>query len=82
MFKSRNKIKYRRICGEEKSAVRTEIASCFEKFETIAAEYDRSDIFNFDETALFVKMVSNYSYVVSEDDRKGSKADKTRMTLG
>ena len=82
MFKLRNKVAYKRIFGEEKSVAKDQIYDWFKEFNIIRKEYDDNDIFNFDETAIFVKMPGNYSYVMPNDTRKGSKLDKTRLTIG
>ena len=82
MFKKGNKIAYKRIFSEEKSAITSELSSWITKFELICADYDKAVIFNFDETAIFVKQPSNFSYVAASDSRKGAKVDETRLTLG
>ena len=69
-FKSRNKIIYRKIFGESKSADKSKIAEGFAIFNEIKKNFAEEDIFNFDETSLFMKAQNYHSYMFSDDDRK------------
>ena len=81
-FKKRNKVLYRKIFGESKSADKSQLSDWFTIFENISKNYSEDDIFNFDETSLFMKAQNSHSYLFENDDRKGVKVDKTRITVG
>ena len=51
------------------------------KFSIVRKDYTDNCIYNLDETALYIKGGSQYSYNSKDLDRKNTKQDKTRITL-
>ncbi len=47
----------------------------------MASQYRKEDIFNIDETALYIKYIGNKSYTLNKNDNKGIKINKIRMTV-
>ncbi len=58
-----NKIIYRKLYGEAKSAMITDFDEFIENYKLVLKEYDICDIFNFDETYLYIKNLGTRSYV-------------------
>ena len=44
-------------------------------------EYSPDDIYNADETGLFYKLQPNYSQVFKDEDVRGDKCSKSRITV-
>ncbi|KAG0425582.1 Tigger transposable element-derived protein 6, partial [Dictyocoela muelleri] len=81
-FKERHNVSFKTLCGEAKSAVTDQIIDFFEEYEFIKQEYEEQDIFNLDETGLYIKKFRKRSYIVrGDDDRKTVKTDKTRINI-
>jgi hypothetical protein len=82
MFKKRNTVIYKRIYGESKSADMSKIKEFFVEYNILKDKYNPEDIFNVDETSLYIKNYGRASYILKDnDDLKGTKVDKTRITL-
>ncbi|KAF9763707.1 Tigger transposable element-derived protein 4, partial [Nosema granulosis] len=81
-FKKRNNVVWRTLYGESRSADMNNILEWFQVYNLYKSEYEAKDIFNLDETGLFIKNFGNKSYVIKDvDDRKNIKLNKTRVTL-
>ena len=81
-FKQRKKLAYKKIHGESKSADRSKIPEWFLEFNKLREEYSDHNIYNFDETVVYIKTPSTRSYVLKDDKCKGIKEEKSRITVG
>ncbi|CAF4043586.1 unnamed protein product [Rotaria sordida] len=80
-FKSRHNISYRAICGESASVNPVTTNEWKSRLPLIIDGYDRSNIFNADETSLFFKALPEKSFVLNKEDCKGGKRSKERFTI-
>ncbi|KAG0423421.1 Tigger transposable element-derived protein 6, partial [Dictyocoela muelleri] len=81
-FKKSHNIAFKTLFGESKSAVTYNILSFFNDYEFLKKDYSDHDIFNLDETGLYIKNFGKRSDIVcANDDRKSIKTDKTKITL-
>jgi hypothetical protein len=81
-FKKRHNVAFKNLCGEAKSAVTDNILDFFEEYEVVKKDYCDEDVFNLDETGLYIKNFGKRSYVIcGDDDKKSVKTDKTRISL-
>lgn len=80
-FKSRHGISYRAICGESAGVNFITTNEWINRLPSIIDGYDRSNIFNADETSLFFKALPNKSYVLNKEECKGGKHSKERFTV-
>ncbi|KAG0440755.1 Tigger transposable element-derived protein 6 [Dictyocoela muelleri] len=80
-FRRRNDLSFKNISGESQSAETSLITDFKSRFEKIKLNYEISNIFNCDETALYYKNVPKKSYVTSNDRCKGTKQNKVRITV-
>ncbi len=80
-FVKRNNLIFKTLHGESKVATINNSLAFVDDYKEILKEYDEKDIFNIDETGVFVKNLGNKSYVISRSDTKGIKIDKTRLTV-
>ena len=80
-FKSRHGISYRAICGEAASVNLITINEWINRLPSIIDGYDRSNIFNADETSLFFKALPDKSFVLNKEECKGGKRSKDRFTV-
>jgi len=80
-FRTRHGLQFKSISGEIKSCDMSEIPT----FQNIIVEkfkiYEPKDIWNCDETGLQYKNPPAKSYVTKEDDCKGAKQRKERITI-
>lgn len=81
-FKKRNNVVYKKIFGESKSTDLSNFENFFNEFNVLRSSYNDEDIFNLDETSIFIKGGNTGSYILGGDDRKGIKKDKSRFTIG
>ncbi|KAG0421500.1 Tigger transposable element-derived protein 6, partial [Dictyocoela muelleri] len=80
-FIKRNGLKYLNLHGESKSADLSNISEFLENYNSKLKTYKQEDIFNLDETALFIKNISRKTYVIDNKDNKNIKIDKSRITV-
>ncbi|KAG0431424.1 Tigger transposable element-derived protein 6 [Dictyocoela muelleri] len=81
-FLKREKLTYVKLHGESASADLTQIATFKSHIKIKLTEFSLKDIFNIDETGLYIKEASNKSYVFNKTiDNKNVKKNKTRVTL-
>ncbi|CAF1348282.1 unnamed protein product [Rotaria sordida] len=80
-FRSRHNISYRAICGESASVNPVTTNEWKNRLPLIIDGYDRSNIFNADETSLFFKALPEKSFVLNKEDCKGRKRSKERFTI-
>ncbi|KAG0437110.1 Tigger transposable element-derived protein 6 [Dictyocoela muelleri] len=81
-FVERNSIKYITLHGEASSADLSMIDAFKENLIIKTKEYAIKDIFNVDETGLYIKAGYNKTYVLDKKlDCKNIKTEKTRMTV-
>ena len=79
-FAMRNSLKMHRIHGEAGSADTTAVDIDKEKIRDIMAKYERQDIYNFDETALFYTAAPRTT--IAHGSFSGIKENKKRLTVG
>ncbi|CAF3341955.1 unnamed protein product [Rotaria sp. Silwood2] len=80
-FKARHNISYRAICGESTSVNPVTTNEWKNRLPLIIDGYDRSNMFNADETSLFFKALPEKSFVLNKEDCKGGKRSKERFTI-
>lgn len=80
-FKSRHNLLFKNICGETKSADKSSLDEFYSAYDEHVLEYGQRNIFNCDETALFIKNLPSKSFVEKSDSCKGAKQIKEKITL-
>ncbi len=80
-FVKRNGLVYRTLHGESKTASNNDISGFSDELTTLYHNYDIKDIFNLDETGVFLKNSGNKTYVMDKKDSKNIKQQKTRLTV-
>ncbi|KAG0427414.1 Tigger transposable element-derived protein 1, partial [Dictyocoela muelleri] len=81
-FVKRRSINYVTLHGEAASADTTLIDIFKDDLKRKLEVYNKKDVFNIDETSLYIKTCSNKSYVLDKKtDNKNVKQNKTRITL-
>ncbi|KAG0439345.1 Tigger transposable element-derived protein 6 [Dictyocoela muelleri] len=80
-FKKRHDLTFKNISGESNSADMTSVESFKTKFRKKVDEFKAENIFNCDETALYYKNPPRKSFVTPDDNCKGSKSNKMRLTI-
>lgn len=73
--------KYSRLHGESLSADLSKINEFRDRFEEVEKRFTKGCIFNLDETAIYIKGLSDHSYIAKDVSNKSVKQQKTRMTL-
>ncbi len=81
-FLKQNDIKYKTLHEELKSSSKENVHDFFEYYNMIVKDYADKDVFNMDETGLFIRNIGNKSFTLSRTDNKNVKIDKTRITVG
>ena len=84
-WKNRFNIKMYKISGESKSVDQQVVNRGREELLKLTSNYDINDIYNFDETALFYRLMPNKTLAtVSSSDNKtsGIKESKERLSIG
>ena len=81
-FKNRKGIHFREISGEAHS-VNPEAVDAWKStiLPQLLRDYSPEDIYNTDETGLFYKMQPSKSLVYKDEDGRGGKASKSRITV-
>ncbi len=67
--------------GKSKNAEITDIDKFKIRFENFVNNYDPKDIFNIDETGIYIRNIGTKSYVLSKRDNKGTKLSKARISV-
>ncbi|KAG0427635.1 Jerky like protein-like, partial [Dictyocoela muelleri] len=81
-FVKRHHLSFISLHGNSASADSSEIENFKERLSKKLEVYEISNIFNIDETSLFIRSGLNKSYVLNKkNDNKNVKQDKTRLTL-
>ena len=81
-FVSIAKIKRKRLCGSKQSYDEVAAAIFIECFEEITKGYYEKDVFNCDESALYIKGLSKYSYTLGETNLPRKNSKKMTVLLG
>lgn len=69
------------MCGQSRSADHAAAEAFIEVINEKMKVYEIENIYNYDETGIFFKAGSNKSYVEHNDDNKGIKERKDRITV-
>ena len=80
-FKARHQLSFKVLSGELKSANYSAVTSFKKVFDDKMKKYASSDVYNCDETSLYYRSISKKSFVSIEDNCKGIKTKKDRVTL-
>ena len=81
-FVKRNGLRYITLHGEAASADQSQLQEFKDKLKDRSQNYEMKDIFNIDETALYIKNTKNKSFVIDVDhDNKNVKCEKTRISI-
>ena len=80
-FIKRHSIKFKANSGERGDVNMEVVDSWKERLPNLISEYEPADIFNMDETGLFFRDSSKYSYVIPGEDCGGGKRSKERITI-
>lgn len=80
-FKNRNNLVQRTICGESKSLNETFITQELVKIQSIVVKYNPEDVYNGNESGLFYRMFPNKTLAHKNEDVKGFKTYKDRITV-
>ncbi|GBM58401.1 Tigger transposable element-derived protein 6 [Araneus ventricosus] len=80
-FRTRHKISFKQICGEEKSANPNEVTDWIGNLKSLLLGYDDRDIFNADETGLFYRVLPDKTLCFKGEKYSGRKISKERLTL-
>lgn len=80
-FKKRYNLSHKNLSGEANSNDKESAIKFSEEFKEHLKTYVAGDIYNIDETALYYRMISSKSYVTKDDNLKGVKKKKDRVTV-
>lgn len=75
-------IRYKSYSGESADVSEQTINDWKAKIPELTANYKPEDVFNFDETGLFYKLLPKKSYFTKDAKRFGGKKQKQRVTVG
>ncbi|XP_054154246.1 tigger transposable element-derived protein 4-like [Oppia nitens] len=81
-FTKRHEIKYQSYSGESADINDKTVEQWIENLKDLLKDYNIEDIFNFDETGLFYKLLPKKSYLLKGVNKFGKKKFKQRVTLG
>lgn len=79
-FKWRHGIKRRKLHGEAASVDAALLSEHRRELQDLIGQYSPQDVFNFDETGLFFRMLP--SQTLATKNMSGKKKDKTRISIG
>ena len=79
-FKLRGKLRYKKLCGERMSCDFEAAEEYILNFPEISKGFSRKDIFNCDESGLYIRGMSSKSFTFEGED-SGSKIDKERLSV-
>ncbi|XP_029654613.1 tigger transposable element-derived protein 4-like [Octopus sinensis] len=80
-FKQRHELKFRTLSGESASADHAIILNFLSELNIKVEQYEKENIFNCDETSLFIKLTPRKSFVKTGDSARGFKMSKDKVTL-
>jgi hypothetical protein len=81
-WKKRENISFKKTHGEQGEADQGAASSWLQtQWPAIVAQYSPSQIFNADETGLYFRALPEHTYALKNDQAKGSKTSKERLTL-
>ncbi|XP_054652952.1 tigger transposable element-derived protein 4-like [Dunckerocampus dactyliophorus] len=80
-FKQRYNLTYKRVCGEGKDNGLSQPGEWKERLAKILSDYQPRDIYNADETALFLKCTPDYTNTTNGESGVEGKQPKDRVTL-
>ncbi|KAF7701578.1 Tigger transposable element-derived protein 6 [Cucumispora dikerogammari] len=80
-FKEKHKIKFKALKRESKPADTKAAIDLMENAESLVSKYGSKNVFNCDETTLYYRSLSTKSFVSSNNNCKGVKISKERLTL-
>lgn len=80
-FKKRNKLEFKKLSGELRSADQTHLEEFYNTLKTKLSQYDSCDVWNCDETGLNYKNPPSKSFVARGDNCKGIKTKKERISF-
>ena len=80
-FKTRYNIKQKAITGESQDADKQSAEEFRGRYQDIVREYSDADIFNADELGLLYRCLPDKSLAFVQDQCKGGKASKDRLTV-
>ncbi len=80
-FLKRNKLPYLALHEKSKNVALDDMQEFKARYKLMANDYDEKNIFNIDETGLFVKNIGNKTYVLSKKDNKGTKKLNSELLL-
>ncbi len=81
-WKVRERIEYKRMHGEQKDADTAGAESWINnEWPKIIAEYSPEDVYNADETALYLRALPEHTYMFKNEKSKGCKIAKERITV-
>ncbi len=81
-LKGNDDVFHNTLHGEAKSASTESLENFFNAYSVVASDYDEENIFNMDESGLFIKNIGNKTFTISKKDNKNIKLDKIRITVG
>ncbi|XP_037521813.1 tigger transposable element-derived protein 4 [Rhipicephalus sanguineus] len=81
-FKSRNDLKFKKMCGES-GAVNDSVVAEYRdgKLQSLLQQFPPNDIFNCNETGLFYKLLPEKTLAFAGDPCHGGKHSKERLTV-
>ncbi|XP_064467378.1 tigger transposable element-derived protein 6-like [Ornithodoros turicata] len=81
-FRARHGIVFKCVSGEERSAPQDDVQGWRDQeMKQVLSQYAPEDIFNADETALFFKLLPECTLAVKNDNCKGGKKSKERISV-
>ncbi|XP_029654418.1 tigger transposable element-derived protein 6-like [Octopus sinensis] len=80
-FKKRHMLSFKTISGEKNSSDVSSLDMFFSKYDEYVKEYGLQNIFNCDETGLYIKRIPSKSFVSSDEDCFGIKRSKEKFTI-
>ncbi|XP_025416874.1 tigger transposable element-derived protein 6-like [Sipha flava] len=80
-FRKRHNISYKSVCGEASAVDRIAVDDWKKKLPNIIDKYEKRDIFNADETGLFLKVLPNKTKAFKNETCSGGKVSKERLTV-
>ncbi|XP_064482964.1 tigger transposable element-derived protein 6-like [Ornithodoros turicata] len=81
-FRARHGIVFKCVSGEERSAPQDAVQGWRDQeMKQVLSQYAPEDIFNADETALFFKLLPECTLAVKNDNCKGGKKSKERISV-
>ncbi|GFR83925.1 tigger transposable element-derived protein 6 [Elysia marginata] len=80
-FVKRNNLAFGKLCGESGDVDGDAVTACKERLPKLIEGYDERDIFNMDESGLFLKTSADKSFYIKGEKCGGGKKSKERITI-